>query len=905
MAQWQQWMEAFVPRMLGEMDTMADSDELEEDELEGQEIEGEEIFDSEDNEDESQDHVVPIAIHMSSSMRDHGRHPLSYGRQLDTRGPSFTGSIPKFDPSAFYQPARLRQESWSDAIDVEGTEDAEMDFSAPILFEESGEEDAEQDHGEHKKDDDDQTGLAMALPDDFIEPAFSDTTLNGDQSKVMMPHLKFSRQPDLRYDLEASNQRSSGESTKRSDRASPGFEKDLINTLVFIEPDMSRTHQDSSHQTSSGNLASSLPSTSHMILQLGSPSDVAKNEHPYLKHRMKKPLRDLQEVKAAPFVFPPLKTPTSSGFALSDGQAQKDSKAPESNQNGQAQPVPPTKPGASVKGIPHRVDGFASGSNTRGSSGQGSNGSVNNWGALSRHISSPSANWRKTHHRGGSWTSNDESWDQRRKQQDGSNSRGSRNERHHGDYKDEGSMGLPPRVENKFRPRYRQGRRPNNINHHHHNNNNNFNMHAALPPAPPMHLSFGGPSRSRHQSRSGSVFDQPTTHQNDHHQSLSQSSQSQSQIQSQSQSQTSGKQGPKDGYKREPQSFTGTIKYENSQLRTASKSSSGQTSRLAGQRNKSLVDLRALDATSQPWRQPHQQHPTPVTPVSRDEASSVNLTKQGPSESHPLEDRSDSLGSRLDRIHGDNTPKDNVYHPPQWYERRSSHAHTGQRRPTSGTEADFAGWQKHDGNSPLTFPSKNRSGSKGRIALSQGQGLGQGQGHGPGQTTTGFSVGSSPVDRKKHQQRSTGSLSSNWRGVPPPELTGEDTSRHNKKTGDAPTQPGGTNSSFLSTTTTTSTIRTNTDWPLMTLTPPTPSVATKPDFLAPSKKEGEDSVETKTIVQPGAMQGLGNMLRGLVAYNKNIKVAGEQVDVASGDKGSVKGAMAVPGRPLLTEQDSG
>ncbi|KAG0040280.1 hypothetical protein BGZ82_004067 [Podila clonocystis] len=395
MTEWQQWMEAFVPRMLGEMDTMADSDEQEEeDELEGQEIEGDEIFDSEDDEDESQDHVVPIAIHMSSSMRDHDRNPLSYGRQLDTRGPSFTGSIPKFDPSAFYQPARLRQESWSDAIDMEGTEDAEMDFSAPILFEESGEEDTEQDRREDKEDDDDQTGLAMALPDDFIESAFSDKTPIGDQPNVTMPHLKFSRQPDLRYDLEASNQRSSGESAKRSDRASPGFEKDLINTLVFIEPDMSRTHQDSSQsQTSSGNLASSLPSTSHMILQLGSPPDVVKNQHPHLKHRMKKPLRDLQEVKAAPFVFPPLKTPTSSGFALSDGQAQKDSKAAESNQNGQVQPVPSAKPGAFMKGPPHRVDGFASGSSTRGSSGPGSNGAGNNWGASGRHTSSPSANW--------------------------------------------------------------------------------------------------------------------------------------------------------------------------------------------------------------------------------------------------------------------------------------------------------------------------------------------------------------------------------------------------------------------------------------------------------------------------------------------------------------------------------
>ncbi|KAF9025199.1 hypothetical protein BGZ52_009557 [Haplosporangium bisporale] len=884
MIEWQQWMEAFVPRMLGEMDTMADSDgQEEEDELEGQEVEGDEIFDEDsDEDDESQDHVVPIAIHMSSSHRDHDRHPLSYGRQLDTRGPSFSGSIPKFDPSAFYQPTRLRQESWSDAIDMEGTEDAEMDFSAPILFEESGEEDAEQnreEEKEHDDDDDDETGLAMALPDDFIEPAFSDTTPTGD-SKVMMPHLKFSRQPDLRFDLEAS--RSSGESSKR-DRTSPGFEKDMINTLVFIEPDMSRIHESS--QISSGNLASSLPSTSHMDLQLGSTQDVAQQNHPHLKHRMKKPLRDLQEVKAAPFVFPPLKTPTSSGYAQSDGQTQKESRAPETNLN-QGQ-LPSTKTGGASTRGPHRVDGFNS-SNTRGPSGQGSNSTGNNWGT-SRHTSTPSANWRKSHHRGSSWTSIDESWDSRRKQQDGSYSRGSRNERHHGDYRDEGSMGLPPRVENKFRPRYRQGRRPNNVSHNHNNsvnNINNFNMHAALPPAPPTHLSFGGPSRSRHQSRSGSVFD-PPSHQNEHYQSPQSNIQSQNQ-----QQQTFGKQGHKDGHKREAP-FTGTIKYENSQLRT-SKSSSGQ-SRLAGQRNKSLIDLRTLDATSQPWRQTQPQNPTPNTSITKDETS-FSLTKQGP-DSHPLEDRSGLGSQRLDRIHGDNITKDNVYHPPQWYERRSSHA-PGQRRPPSGTEADFAGWQKYDGSSPLAFPSKNRSGSKGRISLGQGQGQGQG-GLAQGSSTTS---GSSPVDRKKHQQRSTGSLSSNWRG-PPPELTGDlDTSRHYKKSGDISTQHGGANA-FLSTTTS-SIIRTNTDSPLMTLTPPTPSVATKPDFLAPSKKEGDD-LETKTIVQPGAMQGLGNMLRGLVAYNKNIKVAGEQVDATSGDKGSVEGVMAATSQPLLPEQDSG
>ncbi|KAG0277726.1 hypothetical protein BGZ96_002750, partial [Linnemannia gamsii] len=180
MDEWCEWMVDFVPRMLGQIDSTLDDDNEEEaydceeeyraylayyeDDMVGREVEGEEIEDDDSDDEDMDTQVVPIAIQSSSfndkkhSLLDPGRAYASYHVPSDIRNQhSFTSSsAPKFDSSAFYQPTRLRQESWSDAIDMEGTEDAEMDFSAPILFEESEEDDVHR----IESDDDDSGGLA-------------------------------------------------------------------------------------------------------------------------------------------------------------------------------------------------------------------------------------------------------------------------------------------------------------------------------------------------------------------------------------------------------------------------------------------------------------------------------------------------------------------------------------------------------------------------------------------------------------------------------------------------------------------------------------------------------------------------------------------------------------------------
>lgn len=151
------------------------------------------------------------------------------------------------------------------------------------------------------------------------------------------------------------------------------------------------------------------------------------------------------------------------------------------------------------------------------------------------------------------------------------------------------------------------------------------------------------------------------------------------------------------------------------------------------------------------------------------------------------------------------------------------------------------------------------------------------------------------LDRKQGQQR-TADTATNWRST---SGTQDSSFRHIKK--------GSSESGTLSLDSASSSlISLNlsraeglglTDSPSMILTPPTPNVNRKSEFLSDGPVPPvppipamvhEDSAdgtvaangeESKKIVKPGTMAGLGSMLRGLVAYNKNIKVAGETTGV--------------------------
>ncbi|KAI7819483.1 hypothetical protein BC939DRAFT_459931 [Gamsiella multidivaricata] len=927
-SEWKSWMVDFVPRMLGQIESDVEEEEEYDDREEyreyldlyendslGQEVEGDEILDDSDDDDNQ---VVPIVI-QSSSLKDKqhlhldpGRAYASYHVPVDGRiHSSFTSSsMPKFDPSAFYQPARLRQESWSDAIDMEGTEDAEMDFSAPILFEESDDEGQintpEIDYG------DDSSGLAVALPDDFIDPLPEPSAASSGRqtpSTPSMTHLMFNSEKrqlpaHFRLDLDLSSQHSSQDSSKRSaGRGSPGLESnDQINTLVFIEPDVSRASIDDNQNAAVAGghaIASSLPSTSHMEAALG-PGSALNKERVLLKQQMRKPARNLQDVKAVPFVFPPLKNPAISGNPITDSiqnltpslqpkkkssmsqlLAKSDYKGPGLNEPHMA---PPTKSGVYV--IPKRSQlGPWPGPSAESGTSRPIEADV---------TAERSSNWRKSHHRGGSWTSIDDTWPGRKD----SSARGANNGGRIGsgmrrgrDDKEDGHAGLPPRVENKFRPRYRQGqgrRMPPNANT------------SGLPPAPPITQTGFNPSRLRHQSRSGTVFDNnlpsigsgaPGSEIEPHRSDLrnvNRDHQPQHQSQHQSQHQP---------------------KYENSQLRMHSKSSSGSTaSKLDGQRNKSLVDLRAMDAASQPWRQP-----APATTVNLNATSSTasamgkaksqagagDSSQRKGSQGNPAVDQGISsllkknrMAEKMPLTEGD-APKDNVYHPPHWHERNNSSSSNPSRRPSSGYESDITGWQKQDGGAPLSFSPKNRSASKGRLG---------GGGH-----PVGHSIASPPVERKQAQGR-TADSTSNWRAG--------DTGDNVVQTDAQPSV-----SSMLA-------IK-NEDMrrsPLiMTLIPPTPNVIDKPEFLmdtpanvskASEPSREQDAVEPKKIVKPGTMTGLGNMLRGLVAYNKNIKVGGEGLTASEPNSptsperlrnprgGALQGSTTLPTSRSTDEKDA-
>ncbi|KAG0272595.1 hypothetical protein BGZ95_011622, partial [Linnemannia exigua] len=715
MEEWREWMVDFVPRMLGQIDSTLDDEDDEdhydceeeyraylayyEDDMLGQEVEGDEISDDDSNDEDMENQVVPIAIHSSSlkdkqhSLLDPGRAYASYHVPSDVRNHAFTSSsAPKFDSSAFYQPTRLRQESWSDAIDMEGTDDAEMDFSAPILFEESEEDDINR----LESDDDDSGGLAVALPDDFIDPLpDKSATSSGRQTPTpAMTHLTFNPEKrqlpaHLRFDLDSPISPSSQESVKKlAGRGSPGLENNDINTLVFIEPGVPRTPVDPNQSNS---IASSLPSTSHMEANMG--TDPSKNkERVHLKQHMRKPARNLQDVKAAPFVFPPLKTLSSANPLMADNHSKdKDTKdtviqpapKPQPFMDSATQQAPKTrstgtdKPGPYV--IPKRSQlgpwaGQAQESGHRPSELNSSFGAGRNY------------NWRKGHHRGGSWTSTDNARDGRRDSatrytHDGPKT-GSGKWRARVEDREDGHVGLPPRVENKFRPRYRQGQGQG------YNQGRRFlpqGGSAALPPTPPiMHMGFAGP-RSRHQSRSGTLFDSPAANDSDPHGSYSRDA------------------GFKDAHQ-PPQDHA--PRYEHSQLRMHGKpNQANSTSRLAGQRNKSLVDLRGMDATNQPWRQssgsnePNSAPQSPLGASSKPRPQNGNgfdtvPRRSGPG-THPLEQSFPNPNAIKTRpaekglgLTDGEVVKDNVYHPPHWHERKSisSGVSNQSRRPSSGYE---------------------------------------------------------------------------------------------------------------------------------------------------------------------------------------------------------------------------
>ncbi|KAI1319363.1 hypothetical protein EDD11_004229 [Mortierella claussenii] len=650
--EWKSWMVDFVPRMLGQTDSDVENLdeyddqeeyraylELFEDDLLGREVVGEEILDNDvkdGEENDSDNQIVPIAIH-PSSMKDKqylhpdpGRAYASYHAPTDARmSSSFTSSsMPKFDPSAFYQPTRLRQESWSDAIDMEGTENAEMDFSTPILFEELEEDDNQ--HSD-EEDDDDSAGLAMALPDDFIDPLPERSAASSGRqtpSTPTMTHLNFNpekRQLPAHLRLDSDSPQ---EPAKRgAGRGSPGLElNDQINTLVFIEPDTSRIGADANQNAQSAGIASSLPSTSHMEANLGHNSAMSK-ERALLKQQMRKPTRNLQDVKAAPFVFPPLKSITTLGNPITDSAQSSTFSFQHKEKLAASQPpAPPSQldsKGTESKEAPKEQTNK---SNPyvipkRSQLGPWAGPSTGSGSSRPSEVNIMSAgrnpNWR-SHHRGGSWASIDDNWDNRRdsgsrRGNDGTRSSSSRWRKE----KEDGHAGLPPRVENKFRPRYRQGRRllPQPPT-------------AALPPAPPtQHAGSSSAPRSRYQSRSGIVFDANSSNSNtsntlngpgaplsdnEIYKPPSKETSNRNSFHLHHQQRQHPQEATHQASLQQPQQQQ--LKYEHSQLRMHRSANPGSSaSRLSGQRNKSLVDLRAIDATNLPWRQLDSNSTPPVT----------------------------------------------------------------------------------------------------------------------------------------------------------------------------------------------------------------------------------------------------------------------------------------------------
>jgi len=998
---WKEWMNDFVDRMLGQIEPLSDDEDDDEGEYEttqedrkflalfeegyerqetmGCEPEGEDL--EEDEEEDNQ--VVPIAI-QSSSLKTQSAVPgymgvgpqyATYHNAPQTKSPNvfMSSSVPKFDASSFYQPARLRQESWSNAIDVEGTEDAEMDFSAPILFEESEEEDT-QTHGHD--DNDDSAGLPMALPDDFIDPLPESNSTSGRQtpSTPTVSHLTFNSEkrhmlPQLRLDLDPLNPQRSFQDALQGGRASPGrisprkspgrsspsVEMQDINTLVFIEPDAFRTAHETNPGTAGGHaIASSLPSTSHLDASLQAKKELSKGGQ-VINNRTGKPIRNLQEVKAAPFIFPPLKT-NAPNLQPATVDSLHSAESPTSK-FGQSVSNPFVKPergrNLGMKDTP------SASSNKQGIYVIPKRSLQGGWAGpspLRNADSNPAAyaggirreNWRGDHTRGSSWTPED-FLESRRGSSDryrGDGYRvGSGRTRTRMDDRDDGPGGLPPRAENKFRPpRYRQGRGRYPAN----------TVTSALPPAPPSARGgFGnaGAPRSRHQSRSGSVFDNGSSWTQQHNPP------NYTDFAKPSLKDNTPRDGPK---------------YEHSQLRTHAKTNSGSAamtpaamaaaagiSKLSGQRNKSLVDLRGLDATNQPWRQTGSTS-TPATPVIPKTRSQAGSNGAGGSDDrqqrsagsrlvHPLEPPTDAsttaaaspVKSRLtDRLQegkdgsGAGDKGDNVYHPPHWHERRSVSNAGSSPRPLSGTENDFMGWQRSDGqwNEGGHF-SKSRSGSKARqpggahpLASVPLPSPTFDRKYGASTTAVAASGAAAPPPSSS---RLAGGSDSNWREGGRESFGVSESRDHvngNNKRGPSldqggPLLPPSTTSLSPSSVSAPPTLSKASlqgarllESPSMTFTPPTPNVNIKHDFLASDSSTAGDNNDTtnsmteesKKVVRPGAMAGLGNMLRGLVAYNKNIKVGGESVLDATSTTSSTATNEGHPGTDtaLLSSQES-
>ncbi|KAF9168086.1 hypothetical protein DFQ26_001543 [Actinomortierella ambigua] len=937
--EWKQWTADFVPRMLGQLDCDLESDEDEEgyenadesdedariikehyDRLLEYEEDDVDEGEKEDEDDDDylrmhevdgdvsvdeHDQVVPVAIHPAPRSHLSAAVSQSYVPLLARSQPMhstshLSTSVPSLDASsmsAFYNPARLRQESWSDVVDMDGTDDMRMDFSAPILFEESDEdrqehdeEEGTQEHGgyeletmmddisvQENDDDDEHLGLAVDIPDDFIDPApepvpTTTTTTAVSSHSEASTELSFSRErktrsPNLHLDFDKSYLTSVQEAHRTPERMSPSVEiSDHLNNLVFIEPEPRLHDGGRSSPAASVALASSLPSSSRLaealsndpvgLLPMGMMSQAQAQAQQQqqqqrtnvLKHEMKKPSRNLQEVKAKPFVFPPLKTSTLlplSGNKLaptSNTTSSINVSASTSNNNlrqlhtasttaadVRQDPETSTTSGHLTNTSTNTTDlssqpyipfpkrrlleqGLFPPSELSGSLlqqsmvGSGLGGAPSSKDTVAfgpggqrfslhrqQHHTSPTPSWRKTHHRGGSWTSIDDVWgthrDMARRVIPSANHHSPQHQQQHhrdrsqqygqhgqyanrsthqnvsrlragrtggggggytsGHERDDGSVGLPPRVENKFRPRYKQNRGGGG-------GGGGMRRDPNLPPTPAhaQWSSNGGVGRRQPIARHGFVVDS--------FQKLA-SGQSSSSISSNSTSSidrrhtTNANQGAKstlppvavvtanDGTTKTiaagtasssasttisgPRASLGrgsgdrhisdrevalkqgdggvprsthpttnstpttpiTTGFASLSKVTGRTKSQTNNSRLAGKRNKSLVDLRGFDIDSPSWRAATTVaavEPMPTSPLS------PLTTMATTADSHAGASATATTKASRDRI-GEfagaaEEGKDNIYHPPHWYEQQRSGHGTLPR--AGGVMDDTSSW---------------------------------------------------------------------------------------------------------------------------------------------------------------------------------------------------------------------
>ncbi|KAG0237058.1 hypothetical protein BGW42_001951 [Actinomortierella wolfii] len=1217
--EWRQWTANFVPRMMGELDSDFDSsdddgyeygdetdedvrilkeyyrmleyeEEEEEDDdddfLRMQEVEGDVIVDG-------QDQVVPVNIQPKSSLLDVNQQqryvPFAARSQPAHSMSHLSSSVPSLDASsmsAFYNPARLRQESWSDAVDMEGTDDLRMDFSAPILFEESdedlqGHDDSEGDtkehageerermmvddshdhhHHHHDEDDDDHLGLAVDIPDDFIDPAPESTPATSTATSTVLSQsetpaeLSFSRErrarsPNLHIDFEKSYLSSVQEAYRTPERVSPSVEiSDHLNNLVFIEPEP-RLHEGGRASPAAGMaLASSLPSSSRLIEamlpsdstivmgmkpQLQSQSqqqelEQAEQEHQQqqpqlqqqpqqqqrtnvLKHEMKKPSRNLQDVKAKPFVFPPLKTSTllplssnkttaqmltarpstnasttagtdnnfvgaradgtttSSGAATANSNVNSTTTTRTTTDLGSQPYIPFPKRRLLEQGLfpPSAASSALSGSllqQSAGGSGAPSSRDTVASGPMStrqqQQPQSPTPSWRKTHHRGGSWTSIDDVWGTHRdmarrvipsahhqhhhhqqqqysrngshhartgqsvQKQPGYGQYTSRNNRSSnrlrksrtgaaggagggytsGHEREDGAVGLPPRAENKFRPRYK------------HNRGGGVRREPNMPGSVlPPQMSNGGVRRSQPMARHGFVVDtfqkQPSgavssgdrkNQVGGTYQSGNKPVTASSTTAGTAATTTSGpgsgevrgsvdrevalKQadggggGPWSSATSTAPSATGSTTTTATTTTTIGFSSlsrmAGRTnsSRLAGKRNKSLVDLRGLDIDGPSWRtseplpsplsplatmsqQQHQQlPPLPVTQQQSqaDLATEWRSTGAHASNSTAAANRdktSTAVPSDSATGVGAEDGKDNIYHPPHWYEQQRSNASRLTGVSGGGAMDDTSSWIRDRRKGSVhdvawtRSPSKSHDGAPlGVIATGGKSGAalsGSNSSHALNSNNTSTSTGIYRPPMLQQQSALTSGLrtarttASNGGSQQPQQGPGSGLVIAPKMTVTPPTPGVGTagergdgqgkqtdlfQDAFTRAVPSTVTGRVPLSQPHATTSAPASSVTQTDESSKPGSRNGGQALrdqrrasvvqlgsqqsqpqqaqgetssnvttaatstmatvsevpeQQKKIVDASMMSGLGDMLRGLVAYNKGVKVGGE------------------------------